>query len=198
MNPHADIHPVAMTVPSRDRQLAGREKVSALSRLARQALHYSAVYGGWSLGALTKDKDGVPLPSNGIHWSLSHKETLVTAVAAPFAIGIDVEKIRPVTPRLFQRVAVKAEWDLAGGAADLPLFFRFWTAKEAVLKAVGRGIAGLGHCRVATIPDNDRMTLFYNTRVWTVTHHRIDADHLIAVTAEPERIRWHLMGGAPA
>lgn len=192
MDHSTHIHPVAMRVPADHQEQIGRERVKALSRLARHALHHSARRGGWRLGTLEKDSDGVPLPSNGIHWSLSHKETLVVAVAAPFPIGIDVEKIRPVDERLYRRVAVEAEWDLTG-ARDRLTFFRFWTAKEAVLKAVGKGIAGLGHCRVATIHDEGMMTVTYDDTAWTVTHHWIDEQHLAAVTAEPERIQWYVM-----
>jgi 4'-phosphopantetheinyl transferase len=192
MDRAARIHPVAMRVPAWHREQIGRERVKALSRLARQALHNSARQGGWALGSLEKDSDGVPLPSNGIHWSLSHKETLVVAVAAPFPVGIDVERIRPVDERLYRRVAAAAEWNLTGGM-DRLTFFRFWTAKEAVLKAVGKGIAGLGHCQVATIHNERMMTLMYDDTAWTVTHHWIDDRHLAAVTADPERIQWHMM-----
>jgi 4'-phosphopantetheinyl transferase len=186
------IHPVAMRVPAWHREQIGRERVKTLSRLARQALHHSARRGGWTLGPLEKDSDGVPLPSNGIHWSLSHKETLVVAVAAPFPVGIDVEKIRPVDERLYRRVAAEAEWNLTD-AMDRLTFFRFWTAKEAVLKAVGKGIAGLGHCRVATIHNERIMTLTYDDSAWTVSHQWIDDRHLAAVTVDPERIHWHVI-----
>lgn len=188
----AHIHPVAMHVPVWHREQIGRERVRALSRLARQALHRSAHRGGWALGSLEKDQDGVPLPSNGIYWSLSHKETLVVAVAAPFSIGIDVERIRPVDERLYRRVAGDDEWNLAG-EMHRSTFFRFWTAKEAVLKAVGKGIAGLGHCRVATIHDACMMTLTYDDAAWTVTHYWIDNQHLAAVTVEPERVHWYVV-----
>ena len=46
---------------------------------------------GITLGALEKNADGAPLPSNGCYWSLAHKSDYVTAVAADTAIGIDIE-----------------------------------------------------------------------------------------------------------
>lgn len=186
------IHPVALSVPAADQALAGRTKVRALSKRARQALERSAGFGGLNLGALEKNPDGVPLPSNGIYWSVTHKETWVAAVAAPFAVGIDLETIRPVTPRLYQRAADEAEWAVMG-KPDLERFFRVWTAKEAVLKAEGKGIAGLGHCKIDTIVNHDTLRMVYAGTMWTVTHHRFAEKQLMAVTAKPSEIAWHIL-----
>lgn len=141
------IHPVALSVPARDQAMVGRAKVRALSKRARRALERSSGFSGLNLRALEKNAAGAPLPSNGIYWSLSHKETWVAAVAAPFAVGIDLETIRPVTPRLYQRAADEAEWAVIG-TPNQERFFRVWTAKEAVLKAAGKGIVGLGNAKL--------------------------------------------------
>jgi 4'-phosphopantetheinyl transferase len=186
------IHPVALAVQTADLTLTGRPKVQALSQRAREALSRSAVFSGLPLGVLEKNADGVPLPSNGIHWSLTHKEAWVAAVAAPFAVGIDLEKIRPVDSRLFRRVASEAEWSIVG-RPNQEDFFRLWTAKEAVLKAHGQGIAGLGRCKFDKRVDDDTLCMVYEHSIWTVTHHWIDTDHLMAVTVEPEIIAWHIL-----
>ena len=99
------IHPVIMAVPEPDRRLKGRHKVTALRRIARKALYQSARYSGFTLGTLEKAENGAPLPSNGIYWSLTHKESYVAAVTAPQPIGIDIEKNRPFTEGLYRRLA---------------------------------------------------------------------------------------------
>lgn len=186
------IHPVALPVPDAKQHLAGRDKVRMLSRLARRALQHSAGFSGFILGDLIKTDAGAPLPSRGVHWSLTHKSKWVAAVAAPHAIGIDLETVRDVDTRIFQRVADEEEWSRIG-EPNLERFFRLWTAKEAVLKAVGCGIAGLGKCKFDTAVNHDTLRLAYERSLWTVTHHWIHRDHLIAVTAEPKTVEWHIL-----
>ena len=80
-------------------------------------------------------------------FNLSHSgEIVLLAIARGVAPGIDVEALRP-RPRalqLAQRYFTAAE---AAVLARLPegdrqqTFYRLWTAKEAVLKALGRGLA---------------------------------------------------------
>jgi 4'-phosphopantetheinyl transferase len=186
------IHPTALPVPAGKQQLTGREKVRMLSRMARRALLYSADFSGLSLGELLKTDAGAPVPSQGVHWSLTHKNGWVAAVAAPDAVGIDLETIREVDTRLYDRVADKMEWSRIG-EPTLDRFFRLWTAKEAVLKATGRGIAGLGKCRFDTMVNHDTLRMIYDGSAWMVTHHWIGREHVIAVTAEPDVIKWHIL-----
>jgi 4'-phosphopantetheinyl transferase len=184
------IHPVILAVPEPDQGLKGREKVDALGRHARHALAESARFSGVYLGPLEKDDHGAPLPSNGIHWSLTHKERFVAAVTAPHPVGIDIERIRPVRTGMHQRVAGDEEWALAPEITQ-GLFFRYWTAKEAVLKAVGKGLAGLSRCRVAAIPDADHLILDYEDSRWTVAHFWGTSEHIVSVTADGAAIQWH-------
>ena len=185
------IHPVIMAVPESERSLRGREKVAALRRIAREALHQSARYSGVTLGQLEKTDNGAPLPSNGNHWSLTHKEQYVAAVTAPHPIGIDIEMDRPVSEGLYKRVADPEEWALAAEMTQA-MFYRFWTAKEAVLKAVGKGITGLTQCRIVEILDNARLKLRYEQSIWRVTQKRIAENHLVALTTGDIDIEWHM------
>ena len=192
MNPPATtIHPVILPVPPVDQALTGREKVKALSRLARSALMLSCQRSGLRLNALPKDDRGVPLPVDGIHWSVSHKSDIVGGVAAPLPVGLDLETIRRVSEALMRKVADDDEWALAAGDRQA-LFFRFWTAKEAVLKAVGKGIAGLSRCRITKIGDETRMLLTYDNTPWPVSHYRFDG-HLAAITTHHLDVSWTLI-----
>lgn len=191
-HPWDTIHPVVMAVPIEDRHLKGRKKVAALGRYARQALDRSAEFSGVSLGPLNKNTKGAPLPSNGVHWSLSHKSSFVAAVTAGQSIGIDIEKIRTCSKALYDRIASPDEWDLAPAVSQI-LFFRFWTAKEAVLKAVGHGLTGLSECRILSIDDTTRLTVQYKDTTWRVAQYRIGDDHIAAVTENAQTIEWHLI-----
>jgi 4'-phosphopantetheinyl transferase len=186
------LHPVIFPVPQEDRRLSGRAMVQSLRLHARRAASLSAELGGYPLGAMEKDAEGVPLPSNGIYWSLTHKATYVAAVVSPMPVGIDLEKIKPVGQGMYDRLAGAQEWMLAP-QQDPAVFFRYWTAKEAVLKAVGRGLVGLSQCRVVHIPDENRLCLVYGQTPWTVLHYHIPPDHLASITSDGVRIRWHLI-----
>ena len=63
------IFPVILPVPLKDHGLKGRERVVALSRLARQALEICSEKGRLQLGKLRKDANGVPMPFDGHYWS---------------------------------------------------------------------------------------------------------------------------------
>ena len=154
------LFPVVQPVAEASRDLPGEERVSRLSRIARDALRLSAEKSGIALGELRKDEDDVPLPFDGHHWSVSHKPRCVAAVVSSERVGIDVEEIKPRDGSIYRLVASDEEWEL-GGNRSWDTFFRYWTAKEAVLKAAGIGIGGLMKCRVVSLPDDSNILLSY-------------------------------------
>lgn len=182
------LHPMILTVPVSDRQLTGRKKVQHLSTLARRALARSCQVSGVRLDTLPKDEKGAPLPINGVHWSLTHKSDAVGAVAAPLPVGIDLEIIRPISFPMFAKVADEKQWALLTGDRQRN-FFRLWTAKEAVLKAVGQGIAGLTRCRVVAIIDDTHMELIYEGVHWVVEQAWF-ANRIAAVTPYDFDVHW--------
>lgn len=186
----ATIFPVILPVPDADQRLTGRDKVKALSRLARSALMESCKKSGLHLEAFPKDEKGVPLPLGGVHWSLTHKSDRVGGVASLLPVGMDLETIRPVSDALLSKVANEDEWRLVGGNRQNN-FFRFWTAKEAVLKAVGKGMVGLSRCRVVAVVDDTHMTVTYDETRWPVAHFWFDG-HVAALTARHFSVAWTL------
>jgi len=182
------LHPIVMIVPARIQNWPGPRRVHALSRLARAAARKSARRSGGILGRLAKDADGVPLPADGWHWSVAHKTGYVAGVAGPSPLGIDIEPLARRNRNLFGKIASPAEWRL-GHEDEWRLFYRFWTAKEAVLKAVGMGLKGLSRCRVVAVDGPGRMTLEYEGRRWPVEQVYRDG-HLAALAAEDLPIKW--------
>ncbi|MCB2147681.1 MAG: 4'-phosphopantetheinyl transferase superfamily protein [Deltaproteobacteria bacterium] len=182
------IFPVILPVSEADQRLSGRDKVKALSRLARSALMKSCEKSGLHLDSFPKNQKGVPLPVGGVHWSLTHKSDMVGGVAAALPVGMDLETIRPVSDALLAKVASEDEWKLVGGNRRNN-FFRFWTAKEAVLKAVGKGMVGLSHCRVVAVVDDAHMTLTYDGTRWPVAHYWF-GDHVAALAARHFSASW--------
>ncbi len=95
----------------------------------------------------------------GFEFSLSRTEDLALIAVSTTAVGADVERIRPrhgladlVATRFPPREAacLAAGCALPAGPGDGALrgFYRHWTAREAYLKAVGCGLAGLRRVEV--------------------------------------------------
>ncbi len=182
------ICPVIIPVPAQAEGLTGRKKVAFLSRTARRALHLSALAGGYDLGEIFKNRNDVPLPSNGCYWSLSHKPRYVAAVAGPRPMGIDIEDASPRNESLLDYVATRFEWELCGGKS-WEFFFRYWTAKEAVVKVLGIGIAGLRACQVVELSSDRELLLCYGESLYQVEQTSYDG-HVVSVLRGEEDIRW--------
>jgi 4'-phosphopantetheinyl transferase len=82
-----------------------------------------------------------------VHFNLAHSAGLVVCVIAPDRdVGIDVEDLarRPVDPAVVRRYCAPdeiADIDARPAAERHARFLRFWTLKEAYLKARGLGIS---------------------------------------------------------
>ena len=184
------LFPVVLTIPEAVNNLRGKEKVAFLKRSAREALRLSAEKSGVILGELKKDRDGFPHPFDGNYWSLSHKPRCVAAVIGRERIGIDVEEIKSRSILLFDYLATEEEWKLSK-EKSLDTFFRYWTAKEATLKSVGRGIGELKRCRIISIRKRDHFVLEYRGRFFSVEQLSYQ-NHIISVVKDNNVIEWTL------
>ena len=182
--------PVILPVPDEVNEFVPRDRVVFLSRHARKALQISAEKSGVRLDKLVKDENGVPQPFDGTFWSVTHKSRYVAGVAAPTPTGIDVERIRSFSDGLFKKTASESEWALADMESDSTMaFFRFWTAKEAVLKATGIGIKDLLKCRVHQIVDDNHLRIHYEGQDWLIEHFAFDR-HIASIVQNRYRIDW--------
>jgi 4'-phosphopantetheinyl transferase len=182
------IYPVILAVPNQQQQLTGREKVSFLSRHARRALEISAQKRKIQLGDLEKNENGVPLPFNGNYWSVTHKTGYVAGVISRERIGIDLEKIRPIKEALYRKTACESEWKLSNTDKTV-LFFRYWTSKESVLKALGTGIRDLLKCRITRIIDDKHLVVNYRENNWVVEHFFFNG-HIASVVKNNVDVKW--------
>ena len=88
---------------------------------------------GWEeLPAVTLTERGKPYFSEypEVHFSLSHTEGAVLVGVAERPIGVDIEKVRPVSRRMLEQI----------GAETPEAFFRSWVRREARGKRSGAGI----------------------------------------------------------
>lgn len=88
-------------------------------------------------------------------------------------VGIDVEKKRDVNYDEFERVFTAAELQtIKENINPIDKFFEFWTMKEAVMKADGRGF----HLPPASFTVINNMALVDNN-TWHLTKIFLDADY---------------------
>lgn len=188
----ATLYPVILSVPEPAGNLPVKSKNAYLSRYAREALFISAQKSEVKLGQLTKDADGAPLPSNGIYWSLTHKPKYVGAVVGSARVGIDLENISSRSNLLFKRIADDGEWAL-GDSPSWDLFYRYWTSKEAVVKAAGSGILkDLSVCRVIEIIDQNNLVINYRDNRWYIEHFFFN-NHVASVVKDSLTTQWTLL-----
>ena len=83
------------------------------------------------------DKHGKPL-SNNVFFNISHSHgVVVIAINDEYPIGVDIEKARKADQKLINYVCNQTELEYIKTELD---FYKIWTTKEALLKAIGTGI----------------------------------------------------------
>ena len=90
-------------------------------------------------GAILKDQFGKPrLAESRFEISLSHSWELVSVIAAPVAVGVDVQRLVPKITRLAPRFMRPEEHAALTAATLVEQLHVCWGAKEALYKAYGR------------------------------------------------------------
>jgi 4'-phosphopantetheinyl transferase len=130
------------------------------------------VYGRFGKPALPDSEGAGELTFN---MSCSHGLALY-AFGRERHVGVDVERLQPGFPcaEIAQRYfcpAERARLSQLRGARLTQTFFRYWTAKEAVLKARGEGLRAGLHDPAVNELDDTRVAVIADrsSRVWAVT-----------------------------
>jgi 4'-phosphopantetheinyl transferase len=98
----------------------------------------------------------------GIHIGISHSFEVALGAAAPHAIGVDIELVRPLPAELIEYAFVAGELDPLG--ADSAAIVRLWTMKESFVKMLGLGIGAFDDLRLRSY-DRGRSSWFTRGRV---------------------------------
>ncbi|WP_409968622.1 hypothetical protein RFF05_01135 [Bengtsoniella intestinalis] len=70
-----------------------------------------------------------------VHFSISHTQGAAMVALAQEPVGVDIEKIRPISAHMMERVAK---------AQNQEVFFKTWVSREAMGKCLGTGITITG------------------------------------------------------
>ena len=102
-----------------------------------------------------------------LHFNISHsQEYALFGFSTSNLIGVDIEHLRemPDAVKIAQRFFSHREFDLInnlGIKEQSSVFFKFWTAKEAYLKAIGTGLSGsLASIEIDLAKDSGNTLLF--------------------------------------
>jgi 4'-phosphopantetheinyl transferase len=111
--------------------------------------------------------DGKPIiRDSAIHFNLTHSGTVGLLAIAFRRVGIDVEELRPM-PNAHGLVArffgVHEQQQFRELPDELRTagFFRAWTCKEALMKAVGTGLQHVDRCEVCLDPRREPSVVRY-------------------------------------
>ena len=105
-----------------------------------------------------------------ITFSVSHSDNCIfLGMTREGNIGVDVERVRPVreNDNIFRRFASDQEKDAFDELDDeekLPAFFRWWTQKEAVVKALGDGMTEDASRFSVGVPPGEQKVLVFVVR----------------------------------
>lgn len=78
---------------------------------------------------------------DNIHISISHSQNVVVCAVSDKPVGVDIEKIRPVSSGVMKRTCSENELnEILKNSDPVSSFINTWTKKEAILKRKGTGI----------------------------------------------------------
>lgn len=103
------------------------------------------------------DNNGKPyIPDCPAHFNISHCENMLVLAFSDKEIGIDIERIRPISLNILKRfysveeqkyvlghIPTKDDFQMCENEEILERFYRVFTLKEAICKKSGIGIKGL-------------------------------------------------------
>lgn len=143
-------------------------------------------YGDYTLEDLHCNAFGRPQLDPPVDFSISHSENAVICALSTHRIGIDLEKIQPIEFHDFERFFSPEEWEeIRESASPLQDFYKLWTQKEAVIKAVGEGLSLLTEVRV-----NGRYAECRGER-WHLASIDLGPDYAACVASKQE-LKWQL------
>jgi 4'-phosphopantetheinyl transferase len=114
-------------------------------------------------------------------FNISHAgNVVVCAVAGKGHVGIDIEKPTSLSVADFRQQFAPEEWDaILNDPASPDIFYRYWTRKEAVLKAAGTGLNEAMHL-LNVIKDQ----VFYHQHTWQLNPVTIMPGYICHVASD--------------
>jgi len=143
-------------------------------------------YEGMPLDNIEIDQFGRPSVNDVLDFNISHSEEYVfCAIGENIRLGIDVEKIKEIEFVPFKRVMSADHWNCIRSSLDpLKTFYRYWTAKESIVKADGRGLT----IPLEQVQINGDKGCFDN-RQWFIRELDIDDQYSVSLASDKQDLK---------
>ncbi|MBP0029380.1 4'-phosphopantetheinyl transferase family protein [Roseofilum sp. Guam] len=133
-----------------------------------------------------RGKPDLALPKSDLKFNISHSQNYALYGFSPnSSIGVDIEAIRPLNDldSLARRFFLPSEYRHIQNTpiSEQPYtFFRYWTYKEAYLKAIGEGLAGLEQAEIELTDTGAKVS----DRAWSLYPLTTPSGTVAAVSVE--------------
>jgi 4'-phosphopantetheinyl transferase len=176
---------------------SGHNDKKTAQRLVALYAQLSIEQASWSKGEFGKPY----LPEQNLMFNLSHSgDWALLALARHISVGVDIEQHREIAKKsaLIHRCFTEDESNLLLSASDENLL-RYWTAKEALTKAIGRGLA-YGLKRIELVEHSNQALVLSKldgdagpASDWQILSFNPDSNHIAALAyadRKPRTIRY--------
>ncbi|HEY6978202.1 MAG TPA: 4'-phosphopantetheinyl transferase superfamily protein [Chitinophagaceae bacterium] len=126
-------------------------------------------------------KYGRPYLEHAFDFNISHSAGYVVCVISTNSkIGIDIEEVKAIQIDDFKEHFSKEEWNTITGSDDKYFwFYYYWTAKEAVIKAEGKGL----NLPLKDIIINNSKTKIEQT-IWYIKRISFDNSYILQIASD--------------
>jgi 4'-phosphopantetheinyl transferase len=121
-----------------------------------------------------------PYFDDRVDFNIAHSgRFIVCALSLTNKVGIDVEEIKPISLEDFEANFSEEEWiKIYADEDQYRGFYKFWTKKEAFLKAIGLGLNV--PLREAEVLGD---TIEWNGQVWFLQEMELDKEHVFHLSS---------------
>jgi 4'-phosphopantetheinyl transferase len=132
------------------------------------------------LNFVSYNKFGRPFFSCGIDFNISHSnEYIVCAIGKGIRLGIDVQFVKEIDLKNFETVMTEDQWKvIKRSTSPVKTFFSYWTIKESVIKADGRGLG----IPLQDIHVHDKQ-VHYDEKSWHIYEFDFDQNYCLCLAA---------------
>lgn len=137
------------------------------------------------LGDLNYCKFNRPYLKDNIDFNISHSGCyVICAIGEEVKLGIDVEKIYGVEFKDFKKVMTSEQWEeINHSECPSRAFFQYWTIKESVIKADGRGLS----IPLQELHVKENMVVYDNS-TWHLHQLSIDSEYCACLATNVENV----------
>ena len=121
---------------------------------------------------------GKPFIEGYPYFNLTHAGEIVALASWGNEVGIDIEVIKEIDLRDFETEMTTMEWKRIKQSADINSFYKLWTQKEAVVKALGKGLS----VPLKEFEINDEQTVL-EQRVYYIKEVLLDENYICNIAS---------------